>query len=133
MNESAASDERADREMAAKASAELGSVVDSLCQTSTGLTPPSRNNPCQAPLPSRAAVADMIYGGRGAFEVSMKWADGELTKATIKNDHGIEVPKVLVQGKPVDPARDARFTVEIREHRMKRPHPPCPADRQDAL
>ncbi|MBW2524605.1 MAG: serine acetyltransferase [Deltaproteobacteria bacterium] len=80
--------------MAAKASAELGSVVDSLCQTSTRLTPPSRNNPCQAPLPSRAAVADMMEALRsvlfpGYFGLS------DLSEQSIRYHVGSTLDRVL--------------------------------------
>jgi alpha-L-fucosidase 2 len=55
--------------------------------------------------------------GRGGFEVSMAWADGRLTKATILNEHGIDVPNVMVQGEEVTVTTDPRFTIRIDEKR----------------
>ena len=50
---------------------------------------------------------------RRGFEVNMEWADGRLTKATMRNEHEIDVPRVMVQGEEVDAHSDPRFTIEI--------------------
>ena len=51
--------------------------------------------------------------GRGGFEVSMEWSGGDLIRANITSLHGSRIPKVMVRGLEVDPAKDKRFSIEI--------------------